>query len=271
MKGIRTEVIEASRGAMDLFRRKYAEATLFIAPVLDDRILVASADKVLESMRAWRERGIMPYATTALRWPDETGNVWTTAVYHLVPGTDRIEWTSRYEFRDEEGRAVMFASYAEGGSDTDTDLLFIKPERPIAPIHRRAAEAGGGGAIAAFVWLNDAMMSMGYSAKEERVSRQVARSEGAPRTRWLIEIRPRGSNSTPMRKQFAEIVRVAHAVRGHLRLHRLTGAKTIKVRPHIRGKGDAVQIKDYIVRDTEGQASPTERPQSESTGFRERR
>lgn len=248
MKGVLSEVIEASRGAREVFQRTYAEATLFIAPILNDRVLVARADSVIESMRAWRERGIMPYAVTALRWPDETGTVWTTAVYRLLPGTDRIEWTARYEFRDEAGRALMFASYAEGGSDTGTDLLFIKPERPIAPIHRRAAEIGGGGAIAAFIWLNDALTSVGYSARVERVSRQVARSEGSPRTRWLIEIRSRGAHSTPMRKQFAEVVRAAHTVRGHLRMHGGTGAKTIKVRPHIRGKGEAVQIKDYVAR-----------------------
>ena len=84
-RAVRSEVVEASRGARDMFRRTFAEATLFIAPVLNDRVLVARADEVLDSMRAWRERGIMPYATTALRWPDETGKVWTTAVYRLVP------------------------------------------------------------------------------------------------------------------------------------------------------------------------------------------
>lgn len=232
-----------------MFRKTYAEATLFIAPILNDRVLVATADSVLDSMRAWRERGIMPYATTALRWPDETGTVWTTAVYRLVPGTDRVEWTARYEFSSDEGRAVMFASYAESGSDTDTDLLFIAPEHPIAPHQRQAAEVGGGGGIAAFVWLNDALTSMGYSAKQESVSRQLARSEGSPRTRWVIEVRPRRSSQPPMRKQFAEVVRAAYAVRGHLRRHSRTGQKSIRVKPHIRGKGDAVQIKDYVVRD----------------------
>lgn len=250
--GVRSEITEASRGAQDMFRRTYAEATLFIAPTLNDRVIVETADELMESMRAWRERGIMPYAITALRWPDETGRLWTTAVYRLVPGTDRIEWTARYDFDDPEGRAIMFASYAEGGSDADTDLLFVKPERPIAPIQLDAAKKAGGGGIAAFVWLNNALTSTSFSAKAEIVSRQVARSEGSPRMRWVIEVRPRRSSLPSMRKQFADVVRAAHAVRGHLRKHRVTGEKSVKVKPYVRGKGDAVQIKDYVVRDLEG-------------------
>lgn len=149
----------------------------------------------------------------------------------------------------------MFASYAEGGSDSDTDLLFVKPEHPIAPIQREAAEKGGGGGKAAFVWLNDALTSIDFSATVERVSRQVARWEGSPRTRWVIEVRPHRSSLPPMRKQFAEVVRAAHAVCGHLRRHRITGEKPVRVKPYIRGKGDAVQIKDYLIRQDDREPS----------------
>lgn len=163
-----------------------------------------------------------------------------------MPQTDRIEWTAQIDFRDDSGHAVLYGSYAEAYSDDSDDLLFIKPERPIAPHQRQAAEKAGGICLAAFVWLNDSLVSSGYSAKEQRVSRPLARAEGSPRTRWVIEIRKRGAPTLSMRKQFAQVVRAAHAVRGHLRRNRRTGERSTRVKPYIRGRGDAIQIKDYL-------------------------
>jgi hypothetical protein len=38
---------------------------------------------------------------------------------------------------------------------------------------------------------------------------------------------------------------ILHAVRGHFR--RLRSGRDVFVRPHLRGEGEAVQVKDYIV------------------------
>jgi hypothetical protein len=115
-----------------------------------------------------------------------------------------------------------------------------------------AAKKAGGGGIAAFVWLNNALTSNELSAKAERVSRQVARSEGSPRMRWVIEACRadrafhRCENGSPM-------------LCG--RTHRVTREKSVKVKPYIRGKGDAVQIKDYVVRELEGKMGRRSREQ----------
>lgn len=41
-------------------------------------------------------------------------------------------------------------------------------------------------------------------------------------------------------------MRALHAVRGHLRHYQ--DGKVVFVKPHLRGKGDAVQVKDYVTR-----------------------
>jgi hypothetical protein len=82
---------------------------------------------------------------------------------------------------------------------------------------------------------------------EQRVSRPVRRAMGVnPNYREYIIVKKRSAKPGALR--LSEIVRrhpQLHAVRGHLR-HLKNGAVAL-VRPHARGKGKALQVKDYVI------------------------
>ena len=149
----------------------------------------------------------------------------------------------RYELTRADSHRLIYATHAE----TKEDILWIRPEVPLREPWPELIQHSATMGLAGFVWLIRTLKSARYTAIEKTISRQFARSSGTPRTSWVINVRPRGSKQPSMRQQFAEVVRAAHAVRGHLRTDRKTGVKSVRVRPYIRGQGDAVQIKDYRV------------------------
>jgi|SRR5437660_5534238 len=103
------------------------------------------------------------------------------------------------------------------------------------------------------MWLADRLRAgSSATAIAGAVSRQEARATRLPRQRWMVHLRRRGEAATALRVQFKAAMKAAHAVRGHLRTDYRTGDKSIKVRPHIRGLGGAVQLKDYLVHDNGG-------------------
>jgi hypothetical protein len=81
---------------------------------------------------------------------------------------------------------------------------------------------------------------------EQAISRQQRRSLGvSAEYREYIVVRRRG---TPGALTLGSVLRrhpLLHAVRGHVR-HYQSG-KTVFVRPHSRGKGEMLQVKDYIL------------------------
>jgi len=82
------------------------------------------------------------------------------------------------------------------------------------------------------------------------LTRQQLRSEGRQNTGYreyivvsATDVRyPNAARSSAIMKRFREL----HAVRGHARTYTKTG-RTIWVKPHLRGKGDLVQVRDYVV------------------------
>lgn len=84
---------------------------------------------------------------------------------------------------------------------------------------------------------------------EEKVSRPVRRAMGVSRDyREYIIIRKHDHHhyydSALKRTDIIKRLKALHAVRGHMR--HLQSGKTVFVKPHMRGKGEALQIKDYI-------------------------
>ena len=108
-------------------------------------------------------------------------------------------------------------------------------------------------------WLMEALTSIERSAfKRTPLTRQVARAKGYPRESWEIILRPKYAKGVPSNREiFADVMRTAHAVRAHkrsehLRMNPRTGVKDIivsaaEVGPHVRGKGELVQLKDYRI------------------------
>ncbi len=246
--------VECSLGARQLFEKAVAEAALFHLPIdahppgTDG----ALADQILPPLRAWQERGIMPYrltATSLLKDSDKLGGVLQIQLTSVFSESEpeRLEWVSRSRVVAEDGlwRRDLYAVFKQRDDD-QIDLMRVN--REVAKESRDIMGATVAWSLRHFMWLIHALSSVEYTAVEERVSRPVARATGMPRTTWRIHLRKRGSRTEPsMRQQFAEVVRAAHAVRGHLRTHHRTGEKSIRVRPHVRGKGDVVQIKDYVL------------------------
>lgn len=83
---------------------------------------------------------------------------------------------------------------------------------------------------------------------EQPTSRQVRRSMGVTSDyrEYIIIPKERSERyaSAHTRAEIIKRLRALHAVRGHMR--RYKSGKTVFVRPHSRGTGDALQVKDYI-------------------------
>jgi len=237
-----TRVIETSINAREQFGEDLYHSALFYLPEeAAPGLTEFTADGALTALQQWQERGIMPYERTAthLGINRPGGRIALTAVFSILRPHNKLQWTIRVAVHGDV--AHVFGRYFQ----LETALAHFPSDANADPLVRDDMDTTSLAALRHFLWLNDALSSIKYSAVENRISRPESRRTGMPRTSWTIHLRSPRSAAPSMREQFAEVVRAAHAVRGHLRTNHRTGEKSIRVRPHIRGRGDAVQLKDY--------------------------
>lgn len=193
----------------------------------------------------------MPFAFIAisapLRFPsvasDHGIEVETASVFEKVD--DRIiRWLTRNSLTKGDELA---SSFYGGSSSGPTGLSRM---RPVINVRRHIADGADMAVVETlrgFLWLIQALTSNEYTTVESRISRRLARSTNRPRVSWEIKIRAARSSVESAKHQFSEVFRKAHAVRGHFRTNFRTGTKSIRVRSHILGNGEAIQIRDYLV------------------------
>jgi hypothetical protein len=247
-----SQVYEGSRGIAGVFPSLYRDAVLFVLPpgnleVDDDPELPTSIDveaKVAGAVVEALGRMALPYSSIAIYQSGAADGVISeqTSVYEIFEGT--LVYQTRFRIGDHRAMYTYLADY----DLRDSRIWRVRPNASLLPIDQQMMDSIGIGSLRQLRALLDALTSIAHSVVEERVSRQVARATGEPRTRYTIYVREHGSDGPTAKQTFASIVRIVHAVRGHMRTDHRTGEKRIKVRPHLRGRGDAVQIKDYIIR-----------------------
>lgn len=100
------------------------------------------------------------------------------------------------------------------------------------------------------VWeLFSALYERTHRFLESIVSRQQRRAAGRPKEYREYIVVPRDDTryeGAARGSAIAKRLRELHSVRGHPRTYKASG-KTIWVASHLRGKGDLVQAKDYVV------------------------
>jgi hypothetical protein len=245
------KVIEVSRGARALFENLLPEAALFQIP--SSAFVDGYRGIAIDNLLGWRSAGVIPFPYVAIEHDDvaidsresRLGVEGRSVSLFTLTERDTLAWITRSDLSKNGRSERYFAHFDQRGMNGE--VSFLDPAHDAENIDRRIGEASVPSDLYIFEWLLEALRSTRYTAIEEKTSRQLARSTGEPRTRWIIEVRSRGSAAPKLADQFREAMRAAHAVRGHLRTDHRTGEKSIRVRPHIRGIGDGVQLKDYIV------------------------
>lgn len=115
---------------------------------------------------------------------------------------------------------------------------------------RKMVESAEGEALLVLARFHTYLDARDVRYVEQPATRQVRRSMGVSSDyREYIIIPKERSERYATAHTRAEIIkrlRALHAVRGHLR--RYKSGKTVFVRPHSRGTGEALQVKDYVQR-----------------------
>jgi hypothetical protein len=245
------QVCEGSRGVAGDFTTLYREAVLFVLPAgdgnLDEDADVATSieaeAKAAGSVVEVLGRMALPFSSIAISHSSSVEGVISeqTSVYEVYEST--LVYQTRFRIGDHRAMYTYFADF----DLRDMRIWRVRPNTSLSRIDQQMMDTIGVSSLRDLRALLDALTSTAHSAIEERISRQVARATGQPRTRYTIHVRERGSTTSSAKQTFASVIKIVHAVRGHLRTDHRTGEKKIKVRPHLRGRGDAVQIKDYVI------------------------
>jgi hypothetical protein len=250
-----------------------AQATLFYLPTDAqlDALDIRCRSNVIAPTQQWMTNGVMPYPVTATETSfiatskdfieTSSGNTYSfnhTCVFQINPTGD-LTFIVKAVIDDVEegcGRQRRQITYVAAMLTLDGQLRFpalldgsVARDVGLDVVEDYRVRTSGSCGLQSINWLVEALGSIERSAfQREPLTRQVSRATGYPRQSWEITIRRKGTRGVPTNREiFAAVMKAAHAVRAHMRTNYRTGDKDIKVKAHIRGHGDGVQIKDYRV------------------------
>jgi hypothetical protein len=115
------------------------------------------------------------------------------------------------------------------------------------PFNDEIADQLGG--IETLLRLQNMLYDRKHRFIEQPISRQQRRSEGRPPQyrEYIVIDRDDARYETGLRSgAILKRLKTLHAVRGHFRHYR--SGLVVPVKPHMRGKGDLTQVKEYLPR-----------------------